>query len=229
MLARLYYFRGRGNSQQSRWALAAAGIPFESVFLMQAGDFAALRASGKLAYGQVPMLEDGGQCISQSLAIVRHCARRGGLYGADHSEAARVDEIIDGIKDARGPLIGYPFGDAREACMQLAGAAQRFFGCFEELIRKNGAPPFAVGTSLTMADVLLAELVESTREAFEATFGAGAATQVLGPYPLLRALHEHVLALPAIVDFRASANFMPFPAGEVGRAYVLNVRTAMAR
>ena len=113
--------------------------------------------------------------------------------------------------------------------MQLAGAAERFFPHFEKLLASNSHPPFAVGAALTMADVMLAELVESTTEALEATFGAGAVAQVLEPFPLLRALHAHVVALPAIQAFKASPNWMPFPAGEVGRAYVKNVRTAMAR
>ena len=156
--------------QQSRWALAAANIPYESVFLITADDFSQLRASGRLTYGQVPMLEDGeGVCLSQSLTIVRHCARKGGLYGTSDIEAAKIGEVIDGIKDGRGAIVGYPFGDPREACMQLAGAAERFFPCFEQIIQKNNHPPFAVGAALTMADVLLAELIESTTEALRAT------------------------------------------------------------
>jgi len=167
--------------------------------------------------------------LSQSLTIVRHCARRGNLYGVDDGEASRIDEIIDGIKDSRGSIVGYPFGDPQEACMQLAGAAERFFPAFENILKRNGSAPFAVGSALTMADVLLAELIESTQEALEATFGQQAVTQVLQPYPLLCALHTHVVALPAIKMFKASANWMPFPSGEVGRAYVLNVRTVMGR
>ena len=230
MTARLHYFKGRGNSQQSRWALAAANIPYESVFLITADDFSQLRASGKLTYGQVPMLElDDDVCISQSLTIVRHAARKGGLYGTSDIEAAKIDEVIDGIKDSRGAIVGYPFGDPREACMQLAGAAERFFPCFEQIIQKNNHPPFAVGAALTMADVLLAELIESTTEALQTTYGPQAVTQVLEAFPLMRKLHEHVVALPAIQSFKASPNWMPFPAGEVGKAYVLNVRTAMAR
>lgn len=143
-------------------------------------------------------------------------------------EASRIDEIIDGIKDARGALVGYPFGDARESCIRLADSAQKFFPCFENLISKNGSRPYVVGASLTMADVLLAELIESTQEAFEATFGSPAAVEILKPYPQLRMLHEHVVSLPAIKQFKASDNWMPFPAGAVGRAYVENVRTAMS-
>ena len=227
MTAKLHYFRGRGNSQQARWALAAAGIPYVSVCLSTAAEFDALRAS-KLTFGQVPMLEDGDSCLSQSLTIVRHAARVGKLYGVSHTDAARVDEIIDGIKDARGAIVAYPFSDPREACARHGQAVQRFFPCFESILERNAQPPHAVGGSLTIADVLLAELCESTQEAFAQTFSEQVADQVLSPYPLLRALHAHVLALPAIVDFKASANWMPFPAGQVGAEYVRNVRTVLA-
>ena len=70
--------------------------------------------------------------------------------------------------------------------------------------------------------------MESTQEAFEATFGAEVASKVVAPFPLLRALHAHVLGLPAIVEFKESDNWMPFPAGETGRAYVQNVRTVLS-
>ena len=55
MVAKLYYFGGRGRSQQSRWALAAAKVPFTSVCLQTAKDFEELCRSGKLNYHQVPM------------------------------------------------------------------------------------------------------------------------------------------------------------------------------
>ena len=225
---KLHYFEGRGRSQQSRWALAAASVEFTNVCLSTSEDFVALCNAGKLTYQQVPMLEDGECCISQSMAIVRHAARAGALYGTTADEAARVDEVLDGVSDARVPIVSYPFMDAREACGRLQQSIDRFFPCFEGAIERNGAPPFAVGASLTAADVLLAELVDSTVEAFSVTFAPAAADTALEPYPKLRALHAHVLGLPQIQAFRASANWMPFPAGQVGRDYVKNVRTVLS-
>jgi glutathione S-transferase len=226
--AKLYYFRGRGNSQQARWALAAAGVPYESVCFSTAAEFAALKEAGKLTFGQVPMLDHDGRCISQSLTIVRHAARRGSLYGATDDEATRIDEVLDGIKDSRGAVVGYPFSDPQETCMRHVAAVERYFPCFEAVIARNASPPFAVGASLTMADVLLAELVESTSEMIEATFGAQANAEVLAPFPLMRTLHAHVRALPTIASFKQSENWMPFPAGDVAKAYVRNVRTVLA-
>ena len=227
---KLHYFAGRGRSQQSRWMLAASSIVFTNVCLTTREEFVALCESGKLTYQQLPMLEDGERCISQSMAIVRHAARAGALYGTTDEEAARVDEVLDGISDARGPIVSYPFMDAAEACGRLQQSIERFFPCFERVIERNGAPPFAVGASLTAADVLLAELVDSTIEALSAaTFGPPAVDAALGPYPKLRALHSHVLGLPQIQAFRVSTNWMPFPEGQVGRDYVMNVRTVLSR
>ena len=45
---------------------------------------------------------------------------------------------------------------------------------------------------------------------------------------MLRELHAHVVALPAIAAFKTSANWMPFPAGRVGQDYVRNVRTVLS-
>ena len=86
-----------------------------------------------------------------------------------------------------------------------------------------------MGASLTAADVLLAELVDSTIEALSAAFAPPVADAALGPYPKLRALRSHVLSLPQIQAFRASTNWMPFPEGQVGRDYVTNVRTVLSR
>mmetsp|Transcript_125445 Transcript_125445/g.267833 ORF Transcript_125445/g.267833 Transcript_125445/m.267833 type:complete len:233 (-) Transcript_125445:87-785(-) len=228
-VAKLYYFHGRGKSQQSRWVLAAAGIPFENVCLSTSKEIATLRGGAKLTYNQVPMLEIEGMRLSQSMAIVRHASRLGGLEGKTPSECARVDEILEGISDARGAMISFPFQQEPIPCVNAhLGSVQKYFPVFEELIRINGSAPFAVGVDLTVADILLAELVESTREMVESVSNAAKATQLVhDPFPNLRALHAHVLSLPRIKEFMSSPNWFPFPAGDVGRRYVRNVQTVL--
>ena len=155
--------------------------------------------------------------------------RLGSLYGSSPGEAAQVDEVLDGITDARGAIISFPFmDDSRECCARLQQSMQRFWPCFEALLERNASPPHVVGASLTVADVLLAELVDSTSEAFAATFGPQAAVSVLEPFPRLRALHEHITSLPEIQAFKRSDNWFPFPAGQVGAEYVRNVRTVLS-
>ena len=226
---KLHYFHGRGRSQQARWALAAARIPFTNVCLSTPEEFHALCESGKLSYNQVPMLEDGALCISQSMTIVRHAARVGNIYGENASDATLIDQVLDGITDARSPIVGFPFMDPQEACNRLHGSVQRYFPHLELLANSgSGSAPFAVGSALSVADVLLAELVQSCHEALSSTFGESVAEQVLQDFPRLRAIHAHVLALPEIQNFMAGPNWFPFPSGAIGKAYVTNVRTVLA-
>lgn len=227
--AKLYYFHGRGRSQQARWVLSAAGIPFENVCLSTAKEMQQLRDSGKLTFNQVPMLEIDGMMLTQSMAIVRHAARVGGLDGKTPTESARIDEILEGISDARGCIIAFPFQqDPVQIVNRHLQSVQRYFPVFEAGIEKNGSAPFSVGAELTVADVLLAELVESSREAVQSVSdSAKAAEFVLTPYPHLSALHAHVLSLPRIKGFMASSNWFPFPAGDIGQRYVANVSTVL--
>lgn len=89
---------------------------------------------------------------------------------------------------------------------------------------KTESVKFLVGDKLSVADVLLAELLESTREALVATGGKFD----LG-YEHVRVLYEYVTQQHWWVEWKKSANWMPFPApGEVGGTYVQNVRTAMS-
>lgn len=227
--AKLYYFHGRGKSQQSRWVLTAAGIPFQNVCLSTASEIQALRKEKKLTYNQVPMLEIAGMRLTQSMAIVRHAARLGKIDGATPVEQARVDEIVEGINDARNAIIAFPFQNPMDACRSHLGSVQKYFPVFEQLITSNRNPPFSVGSSLTVADVLLAELVESSFEAVRSVADEQQANQlVLQPYPQLRALHSHVMSLPQIKAFMSSSNWFPFPAGEVARKYVSNVQTVLS-
>ena len=165
---------------------------------------------------------------------MRHAARTGGLFGATADEATSVDEVLEGIRDARGPLVGFPFTpDVREAIGRVHGSVQRFFPCFETILARNAAAPgaaapFAVGGALTMADVLLAELYHSCHEALASAAGEEAAAATLSTYGRMTALHDHVLALDQIRAFVEGPNWFPFPAGNVGKAYVRNVRTVLA-
>merc|ERR1719271_64573 len=114
-------------------------------------------------------------------------------------------------------MISYPFQQRPvDVVNQHLGACNKYFPTFEKLIKSNGKAPFSVGAELTVADILLAELVESSREAVQSVYGAAKAAElVLTPYPQLSALHAYVLSLPSISAFMASSNWFQFPAGDI--------------
>jgi glutathione S-transferase len=188
---RLHYFAGRGRAEQSRWVLAATETPFVNVVLKSAADFASLDASGALLFGQVPLLQapDGTTRVVQSQAIVRHVAAAGGLLGATPAERTLADQLAEGVADFRGPLLSFPFGRDRGACV---GAVRRYAPVFEQALQAAPAGYVAGGAGLTHADVLLAEAVTGY-------------TELLGDFardsfPLLAAHRDRVCALPGVLE-----------------------------
>ena len=48
-----------------------------------------------------------GHPLSQ--AMMRYVAQRGKLWGSTPEEAALIDMVAEGVKDARGVVVSYPF------------------------------------------------------------------------------------------------------------------------
>eukprot|EP01065_Artemidia_motanka_P033995 TRINITY_DN4108_c2_g1_i1.p1 TRINITY_DN4108_c2_g1~~TRINITY_DN4108_c2_g1_i1.p1 ORF type:complete len:647 (+),score=233.66 TRINITY_DN4108_c2_g1_i1:78-2018(+) len=100
------YFDIAGKAEASRLALAHAGVPFKDTRL-NFEKFGELKASGKLPFGQVPVLLVSGKgrktrCLSQSAAMVRYIAQITSklmgadcMYPSDPELAAVVDAIVD--------------------------------------------------------------------------------------------------------------------------------------
>ena len=183
---RLHYFAGRGRAEQARWMLAATETRFVNAVLRSAAEFQALDDGGALLFGQVPLLQcPDGMHVVQSQAIVRHVASQAGLLGGSATERALADQLAEGVADFRGPLLSFPFGRDRGACV---AAVRRYAPVFERTLRGAPAGHVAGGAAHTYADVLLAEAVtgytellgDFTREAF----------------PLLGAHRDRVCKLP---------------------------------
>jgi glutathione S-transferase len=77
-------------------ACAFGKVPLEDI-RVGGEEFVEMRDSGKLPYGQLPVLQvDNGTIIGQSAAILRYIGKYAGLYPTDdHLQAAIIDSIID--------------------------------------------------------------------------------------------------------------------------------------
>ncbi|MFN0113369.1 MAG: glutathione S-transferase family protein [Paracoccaceae bacterium] len=81
MTARLHCFGESGNAYKCALAMALAGYPWEPVFVdffngaTRTPEFRRLNGMG-----EVPVLEDGGQVLTQSGLILRHIAERSGKF-----------------------------------------------------------------------------------------------------------------------------------------------------
>ncbi len=191
----LTYFSSRGRAEQIRLLLADADIEHDEIAVGPWSptdlptDFVALRATGKLAYGALPLWEEpDGFTLVQSDAILRHLGRTHDRYGANRREAARCDEVIAGVEDTRTHL--------------RRPTLPRWLGHLEQQLARNaGGYGFAVGDAPSIADIALWHLLEVIHDNRMATALAGC--------PLLTGFFTRFGARPGIAAHRASDRRYP--------------------
>ena len=97
------YWAGRGRAEPLRAIIAAAGVKADNVYMKTADDMAGLRESGKLAYGQVPLVEVDGLNLVQGMPTAIYLARKYGFYpSSDAKDEFTIGSIFASSQDARG-------------------------------------------------------------------------------------------------------------------------------
>ena len=133
---KLIYFDFPGKAEAIRLALTHAGVAFEDHRFADRAEFQALKASGRLQFGQVPALEvttAAGETtvLTQSAAILRYVAKlndSANLYPADPLLAARVSSAAEAHKLA---------GNAKFKAGEYEAAAR----CYSEAIAVDRTQP----------------------------------------------------------------------------------------
>ena len=200
--AKLTYFRGRGRAETTRWMLAATGVAFTNLAIDTPEDLATLRASGKLPFDQMPLLEVDGLNLSQSSAMIRYLARQGGLYGVNDKEALWCDMVAGVAADFAETAIQAPFKASEAIAINDMEARFTKFGPrFEARIEAQGSG-YCASHDMTFADVVLAEALSSYLEW---------CPDILGATPRLSDLYERVVATPDIAAYLASDRRYPKP------------------
>ena len=215
-MTRLHYFKGRGRAETTRWMLAVNQIGFENVAIESPKALAALRATGKLPFDQMPLLEIDGLNLSQSTAMIRYLARRGGFYGESDADALWCDMIAGAVADFAETALMAAFQPKAEAAIAaLKDRFEKFGPTFEARLAENGTG-FCVGARLSFADVVLVEALSGCLEWVPG---------ILADTPLLAALHARVLGLPGIAAYLNSAQRYPM----AGDAYVTDAASVLQR
>jgi len=214
-IATLTYFAGRGRAETTRWMLAVNEIPFRNVGLTEPEDFEALRASGRLPFNQLPLLELDGLELSQSSAMIRHLARRGGFYGDEDGERTTIDMVAGAVADFAEPALSAPFQPTHAKARANLEVAMRKFGArFEDLLA-DGREHIA-GGRLSFADVVLAEATTHYKEI---------ASDILDKTPSLAAHRERVMTYPGIAGYLASQERWPLADAD----YLISVAKVLRR
>ena len=206
----LIYFASRGRAEVIRLLLSEVGVEWQEHHVGKGTppangrptDMAELKKLGVLPFGAAPVWEEpNGFRLAQSAAIANHLARRHGLRGADPVESARCDELLGAVDDVRGELRKIPSATAEQRpavrAELLAKVLPRWLGDIERHCQASlAATGFAVGRSITVADLALWYLLELIRDN-----GFGAA---LDGCPALRAFADRIAARPRIAAYLAS-------------------------
>ena len=201
-MTKLYYTRSRGRAETTRWMLAVNQISFENTLIDTSEKLAALRATGKLPFDQMPLLEIDGHNLSQSSAMIRYLARRGDFYGDTETDALWCDLMAGAVADFSETGLKAMFQATNEiAISEQQAAFAKFAPCFEARLKENSTG-FCAGTRLSFADVILAEALSLYLEWIP---------DILEPTPLLKALNETVLSQPGIKAYLTSDLRYPKP------------------
>lgn len=203
MQIRLVYFDFPfWRAEASRIALHLAEIPFEDV-RPDRESFRALKASGVLPYGQLPVLEVDGQMVAQSAAIARFCGQLSGLYPKDDLwAAARVDELLETATDITaqiGPSMRVRDDEEKARLRAKLGneVLPRWLGFLEARLNLNPDSNFFVGVTMTIGDLVIWRLNGWL------TSGVldGIPTDLLDGFPSLKAHYEYLNEQPSIAQW----------------------------
>jgi maleylacetoacetate isomerase len=197
----LYSFYASSTSYRVRIALHLKGLAFNTLPVnllameQQRPDYLARNPAGA-----VPLLEDGGVRVSQSLAIIDYLDAKypaePRLIPAGGIERARVLEIAQLIACDIQPLNGLRVLRYLKGDMALDDATrQRWYEAWidqgfrplEKLLGRTGAERFCVGDAPTLADCCLVPQVLNAQQHRCA----------LDAYPRVRAVYAHCAGLAA--------------------------------
>jgi glutathione S-transferase len=196
--------------------LAINEIEFENMSIESPMALAALRATGKLPFDQMPLLEIDRQNLSQSNAMVRFLARRGDFYGDNNEDALWCDMVAGAAADFAEAGLQAAFQPSKEIAISVQEERFGKFGPrFEARLAENGSG-FCAGTRLTFADVVLVEALSAYLEWVP---------DVLKDTPLLANLCERVVGTPGITRYLQSPQRYPMASND----YVIHVASVLQR
>lgn len=166
------------DAEAIRVALHDKGIPFvdKSFEGDEWGKFkpdglkANLTAAGKLAFGQVPLLEIDGLSLVQSMAILRYLGRTiGGWYKGSAAALAKIDMIADATEDVRKKLGAIVYAEVSDEVKALnlvskylaePTEALLWLGYLDKYVAKSSTGFAASSPDATHADYLLLDLLD---------------------------------------------------------------------
>lgn len=201
----MLYFGIKGRAEPSRLALTAGGVEFTDKTI-EFSEWPALKSSGKLPFGQLPMLTVDGVEYTQSEAMLRYCGKLAGLYPRDDDTLAlAIDEALGAIGDVTAAIFSYKGKDkdeakaAREDFVNTTGP-KLLTGLEKVVSSKAKTDSWLCGSALSVADLQLFCVINNVK------FGHvdHVSHDFFDAYPRLMASFNAVAAVPKISAWNES-------------------------
>lgn len=210
---KVYYFNIAGKGEPIRLACEYGKLNWEDV-RVSGNEFAAMKDSKKLDFGQLPALEvDDSTMLFQSGAIMRFVGKLAGLYPTnDDIKAAKIDALVDQEADIFAPLSmtkykeRMGFGFMTEEHVALARKAlndevlPRQLSQLEAILERSPSGWLAGDATPSIADFIFAIRLKSL--VAPGTYD-GISTNMFDKYPRIAALIDNFYKLPAVVKYYA--------------------------
>ncbi|GJQ68770.1 hypothetical protein Trydic_g17297 [Trypoxylus dichotomus] len=196
------YFNGRGLAETIRYLLTYGNIDFEDVRI-ERDDWPALKPS--TPFGQMPLYEEKGKVIGQSIAIARYLAKKVNLTGDNDWENMEIDALGDTLTDLRikiAPAYTESDPEKKEALKKtlLTETIPYYLDRLEKLTTENSG--YLAANKLTWVDIYFAVALD--------VFLVFLGVNLLENYSGLLNLKKTVEELPALKAWIASRPETPF-------------------
>lgn len=200
----LSYFNIPGRGESSRLMFAILDVEYENK-VVPFSEWGGLKST--VPWGGLPMLElADGRKIGQQRAILRSLGRAAGLYPLpDIFQTMRVDEILDSVEDL--VQITNDTGKGMDTEAKVAarkesaekGAIYAKLAEVDAFIAMNGKGGYAVGESLSLADVQIFSITSNVT----CGFFDGVLPDTLKPFANIQGVRKTVSSHPAVKKYFA--------------------------
>ena len=159
------FAKGQVRDLRVRWALEEAGLPYQTRLLEQ-GDQDKPEYRALQPFGQVPIIEEDGQVLFESGAIVLHIAERTeALLPKDAAARARAAQWLIAALNSVEPhimnvaAIDLFYADQEWARLRRPGAVDFARHRLSSLAKALGDKPYLDGDRFTAGDLMMATVL----------------------------------------------------------------------
>ncbi|MDB5446231.1 MAG: glutathione S-transferase-like [Phenylobacterium sp.] len=164
------FAQGQVRDLRARWALEEAGLPYKTRLLAQ-GDQDTPEYRALQPFGQVPILEEDGDVIFESGAIVLHIGERSEtlLPKEPVARARAVQWLIAALNSIEPHVVNVAvldafYGDQEWARLRKPSATAFAHHRLGSLAKALGDKPYLDGDRFTAGDLMMATILRSMPE-----------------------------------------------------------------